>query len=1228
MRTPVRLATAFLAALPVLTATGAQAQLADPDLPRAEPNDHREVAGRMVDGELHVELVAQRALWQPRGPDGPTLEVHAWAERGGPPRVPGPLVRVRAGTPVRVTLENTLERDLQVRGFVDRAAMEPDRPDGVPPLAPDLLFTAPVVVPAGGRQEVRFTPTTDVTTFYTARSAPPYWMPFGQADGVPESTLLGGMVVDGADRPADEDERLIIISQLPVNGLGIGLKLFFNGLSWPFTERLRYAVGDTVRWRVLNLTLAAHPMHLHGFYYRVDGVGNSEADTVYAPDERRMVVTEELAPVASMRMTWVPEEPGNWLFHCHIIRHMGPLQRFDGEGELPDPGHDHEMHHMAGIVLGITVDPPPGWDGADPAPARRIDLWTGTRPGVFGDKPELGFVAQEGADPPAADSTRVPGSPIVLTRGEPAEIVVHNRLDVPMAVHWHGLELRSLYDGVGHWSGMPGAVRPPIPPGDSASVIIEPRRAGTFMYHIHGETGHELTQGLYGAFLVLEPRESWDRDRDRAFVLGARGAELDSPPVINGHAEPPAERFEVGQAYRLRFLHISPDETKVVRLLRDGEPVRWRARAKDGADLPAHQQLDGDAEVRLAVGETYDFVWQPSDVGDYVLEVRTNFYEGRNLPPGYQRVLFRVDSQERIRVTSADQLPARTYPLPMLPSALLDDDDAFLDFAARVEADLLDDLATYHIEDAATERAFLRTLSRIALLAGRLDEAASLLDRVRALEDGPAASLTTGLLDAALIEARRAPGDGFHDAFRARLDEAVGRLPVADVEPRLRRTRRQIATASDGLLRGRVDARMDPAAAGGEISAELAQSLIGLRAALEVVTVADIAIDVLDRHLAAHGTERADIWADREVTLDADDVVAPVVVAIWDSGVDVELFEGRLFVDPESPPGQPIHGIAFDLEAERSPDLLYEPEARRGQFVRCPFKGYSDIQAGLDSPEADALRARLAAIQPAEVRDYLEFLNDCQAYVHGTHVAGIAARGNPGIRILPGRFEYGTSVPPPLPTPERVERYVVALGATVDYFKRWGVRVANMSWGLTPGGIERALELNGAGATAEERRAMARGLYDRVEEGLTAAIASAPEILFVASAGNAGSDNRFHEAIPAAIDLPNVITVGAVDVAGDEAAFTSYGKVEVYANGVEVESVLPGGATERSSGTSMAAPQVANLAAKLLALDPDLDTATLRALILEGTEPRVIGEGRQIRLLDPARSMELFRERR
>ena len=57
--------------------------------------------------------------------------------------------------------------------------------------------------------------------------------------------------------------------------------LVFNGLAWPHTGRLTHTVGDTVHWRVINATRRAHPMHLHGFYYRVDARGSPVRDTTY-----------------------------------------------------------------------------------------------------------------------------------------------------------------------------------------------------------------------------------------------------------------------------------------------------------------------------------------------------------------------------------------------------------------------------------------------------------------------------------------------------------------------------------------------------------------------------------------------------------------------------------------------------------------------------------------------------------------------------------------------------------------------------------------------------------------------------------------------------------------------------------------------------------------------------------------------------------------------------------
>jgi subtilisin family serine protease len=151
---------------------------------------------------------------------------------------------------------------------------------------------------------------------------------------------------------------------------------------------------------------------------------------------------------------------------------------------------------------------------------------------------------------------------------------------------------------------------------------------------------------------------------------------------------------------------------------------------------------------------------------------------------------------------------------------------------------------------------------------------------------------------------------------------------------------------------------------------------------------------------------------------------------------------------------------------------------------------------------------------------------------------------------------------------------------------------------------------------------MAARYYNTVADAFRNAIADAPGVLFVSAAGNSNNSNAFTRTVPASFDLPNNITVGAVDQAGDQAAFTSFGKVDVYADGYEVESVVPGGEHQKWSGTSMAAPQVVNLAAKLLAAHPKLTSADLRRLIIDGADTKVVG-GRTIRLLNEKKSFAL-----
>ncbi|HSM06099.1 MAG TPA: multicopper oxidase domain-containing protein, partial [Longimicrobiales bacterium] len=626
--------------------------LAAQQLPETVANDQRTPAGSLVDGELRIELEVVEAVWHPRGADGPRVVTPVFAEVGRAPSVPGPLIRAGAGTPVRVTIHNRLDRDVQVRGLGDRPPAPPV--NGFPA----AFSTDSLVVPAGGSAETRFTPGGDVSSIYFGRVVPepgatgfslPMYVPGGTAE---EGPLVGALVVDEA--PPHPDERIIMITRWgspdEPTSLDTSWKVTLNGRSWPHTERIEATVGDTVRWRVINASLVDHPMHLHGFYFTVDALGDGQADTLFAAGDRRHVVTELMQEISSMRLRWVPERPGNWLFHCHLIRHMGELQRFQEEREADGGAMDH-MAGMAGMIIGITVQPRPGETATDPPPARRIDLWTGSRPGVFGEHPELGFVVQDGAVP-APDSTRVPGSPLILTRGEPTEIMIHNRLDFPLSVHWHGLELRSVYDGVGDWSGMPGMPMPPVPVGDTRRVVIEPVRAGTFFYHTHGEPGHELTQGLYGPFLVLEPGEQWDRERDRVFVLGSRGAELDSPPAVNGRVTPVVERFAPGEPVRLRFAHISADAYKRIRLLREGEVEQWRPWAKDGADLPESRRAPAPATLGLGVGEAADVRWTPRTSGVHVLEVTTEFYPSRG-GTRVQRVPFVVGEATAAEIREA-----------------------------------------------------------------------------------------------------------------------------------------------------------------------------------------------------------------------------------------------------------------------------------------------------------------------------------------------------------------------------------------------------------------------------------------------------------------------------------------------------------------------------------------------------------------------------------------------
>ena len=116
-------------------------------LPHILSNDNRRPAGRLRNGVLTVRLEARSGTWYPEGSDGLPRAVAAFAEEGRPLQNPGPLIRVPAGTEVRISLRNSLRFRLTLYGLAERRGnrrhAQHDGLAGGP--VPDAGATEPIV---------------------------------------------------------------------------------------------------------------------------------------------------------------------------------------------------------------------------------------------------------------------------------------------------------------------------------------------------------------------------------------------------------------------------------------------------------------------------------------------------------------------------------------------------------------------------------------------------------------------------------------------------------------------------------------------------------------------------------------------------------------------------------------------------------------------------------------------------------------------------------------------------------------------------------------------------------------------------------------------------------------------------------------------------------------------------------------------------------------------------
>lgn len=259
----------------------------------------------------------------------------------------------------------------------------------------------------------------------------------------------------------------------------------------------------------------------------------------------------------------------------------------------------------------------------------------------------------------------IPGPLLTFTEGDEAVIRVTNALDEPTSLHWHGLKLPGLMDGVTGFNGFAG-----IQPGETFTYRFTLRQSGTYWYHSH--TGLQEQDGVY-APLLIHPKggEAVKTERDYVAMLSDIHPERGARILRNLKVDPgyynygkrtvidffrDAERDGFGPALRDRLawgaMRMDPTDLADVTgytyllngrtaadnqtfLFSKGEKVRLRFINGNAmsfmdvripglkmivvaADASAVQPVPVD-ELRMGIGETYDVVVVPAEDRAYTI---------------------------------------------------------------------------------------------------------------------------------------------------------------------------------------------------------------------------------------------------------------------------------------------------------------------------------------------------------------------------------------------------------------------------------------------------------------------------------------------------------------------------------------------------------------------------------------------------------------------------------
>lgn len=290
--------------------------------PATETTGGQPLAYTDYNGVKGFELTTKMVQWTLT--DGVT--VNAMTYNG---TVPGPMIRVTEGDQVRIIVLNELDQPTTIHWH---GVEVPNSMDGVP-----------------GMTQEPIQPGETFTYEFTAKPAGTFMYHSHYEGDIQVSTgLYAPFIIDPIEpeaNPPDVDVTLMLSEWLMRDGLtyaampmsGMEPNYFtINGKSFPSTQTINVKVGQRVRLRFIGIGQFIHPMHLHGFPFKIVAT-----DGHPVPELAQLTRdTISVAPGERYDLEFIATEPGQWMLHCHILHHT--------TNDNVEPG---------GLMLVVNVEP-------------------------------------------------------------------------------------------------------------------------------------------------------------------------------------------------------------------------------------------------------------------------------------------------------------------------------------------------------------------------------------------------------------------------------------------------------------------------------------------------------------------------------------------------------------------------------------------------------------------------------------------------------------------------------------------------------------------------------------------------------------------------------------------------------------------------------------------------------------------------------------------------------